>query len=108
MIPDDEQVDLTALADGTLTGPEWDVWLAAHPEAAAEIAIARRARAIIAQLQQADVVLPAHFEAQVMARVRSNSTLLDLLDLSLANIGWVLLELLDFLFGGLPESRSSA
>jgi hypothetical protein len=108
MIIDDDEVDLTALADGTLTGPEWDAWLAAHPEAAAEIALARRARAIIAQLQYADIVLPAHFEAQVMARVRSNSALLDLLELSLANVGRVLLEILDFLFGGSPESRSSA
>ena len=107
MRPDYGDVDLTGLADGTLAGPEWDAWLAAHPEAAAEVAIARRVHAIIAQLQYAEIELPAHFEAQVLARVRSHSALLDLLELSLANVGHVLLELLDFLFGGLPESRSS-
>jgi hypothetical protein len=105
---EDDAVDLTALADGTLAGPEWDAWLAAHPEAAAEVAIARRVRAIVTQLQYADIVLPPHFEARVMERVRSNSALLDLLELSLANVGHVLLEILAFLFGGLPEPRSSA
>jgi hypothetical protein len=80
MIPDDGDVDLTGLVDGTLAGPEWDAWLAAHPEAAAEVAIARRVHAIIAQLQYADIELPAHFEAQVLARVRSQSAILDLLD----------------------------
>jgi anti-sigma factor RsiW len=108
MTINDDEVDLSALADGILSGPEWDAWLAAHPRAAAEVAIARRVRALIAQLRAADIVVPADFEARVLAQVRANTTLLDVLDLSLAGVGRALLEILDIFFRVLPESRVAA
>jgi hypothetical protein len=93
------EVNLTDLADGTLAGPEWDAWLAAHPDEAAEVAIARRVRALMLELQAAAIPVPAGFEARLMARVREDTTLLELLDLGLAGLGRVLLDLLDALFG---------
>jgi anti-sigma factor RsiW len=106
-IPEDD-VDLTALADGTLSGPEWDAWLAAHPRAAAEVAIARRVRSLIAQLRSADIAVPPDFEVRVLERVHANRTLLDLLELSLAGLGRALLELLEIFFTALPTPRSRA
>ena len=55
MTPDNQAVNLTDLADGTLAGPEWDTWLAAHPDAAAEIAVARRVRALMRDLAAAAI-----------------------------------------------------
>ncbi len=47
---DPGDVSLTDLAEGTLTGTEWDAWLAVHPDEAAEIAVARRVRLLMAEL----------------------------------------------------------
>jgi hypothetical protein len=102
------EVNLTDLVDGTLSGPEWDAWLVAHPAAAAEIAIARRVRALMVELRAAEIAVPAGFEARLMARVRDDTTLLDLLDLGLAGIGRALIELLNVLFGLLPDPQLSA
>ncbi|MBS1968034.1 MAG: hypothetical protein JST60_19890 [Chloroflexi bacterium SZAS-1] len=105
MMPDDTDVNLADLADGLLQGPEWDAWLAAHPEAAAEVAIARRVRRLLVQLQAAEVALPAGFEQRLMDRIRQDRTLLDLLDLGLSGLGRGLIELLNLLFSlfGAPE-----
>src|SRR5690349_18553850 len=102
------EVNLTDLVDGTLSGPEWDAWLVAHPDAAAEVAIARRVRALMVELRAAEIAVPAGFEARLMARVRDDTTLLDLLDLGLAGIGRALIELLNALFGLLPDPQLSA
>jgi anti-sigma factor RsiW len=105
MLPDDQPVDITDLADGTLAGPEWDAWLAAHPDAAAEVEIARRVRALLTELRAASIVVPAGFEARLMERVRGDTTLLELLDLGLAGCGRALLELLELLFGLAPAPQ---
>jgi hypothetical protein len=102
---DEEQARLADLADGTLTGPEWETWLAGHPEAAAEVEIARRVRLLMVELRAASVEVPAGFEARLLARVREDKTLLDLLDLGLAGIGRTLIELLNALFGLFPEPQ---
>jgi hypothetical protein len=107
MQPDMDNVNLTDLVDGVLAGPEWDAWLAAHPEAAAEVAIARRVRAWMTELQAAAIVVPPGFEARVLARVRADATLLDLLDLGLAGVGRALLEILALFFSLLPEPTAS-
>ncbi len=96
---------LTDLADGTLTGPEWEAWLQAHPEEAAEIEIARRVRRVMIELQAMDVVVPAGFEARLLARVHEDVTLLDLLDLGLGGLGYALIEFLNTLFGAFPAPQ---
>jgi hypothetical protein len=101
----DRSFNLTDLADGTLSGPEWDAWLAEHPEAAAEVAIARRVRALMAGLRATTITLPADFEARLMARVREDATVLDLLELHLAGMGRALLELLTVLLDLLPQPQ---
>jgi hypothetical protein len=105
MTNDNLNVDLTDLADGALAGPEWDAWLAAHPTAAAEVAVAQRVHALVAELRLAAVDVPADFEARLMARVRQDATLLDLLELHLAGLGRVLLELINALLDLLPEPQ---
>ena len=96
------EFNLTDLADGTLAGPEWEEWLAARPELAAEVAVARQVRALLGELRAVPIALPADFEAVLMERVRRDATLLSLLDLWLAGFGRALLELLDALFGTSP------
>ena len=100
---DDQQIDIIDLVDGTLSGPDWDAWLAARPELAEEVAVARRVRALMLQLQAAQIAVPPGFEARLLARVQEDKTLLDLLDLGLSGIGGAFLELLNALFGLLPQ-----
>jgi anti-sigma factor RsiW len=104
MNPDDE-ITLADLADGLLSEPEWEAWLEANPEAAAELEIARRVRSLVAELRSLPVALPAGFEERLLEQVRVDATLLDLLDLSLARVGGAILELLEALFGLLPAPR---
>jgi hypothetical protein len=99
----DAEFTLTDLADGTLAGPEWEGWLAAHPDLAAEVAIARQVRALLGELRTVPIAVPADFEAVLMERVRRDATVLGLLDLWLAGFGRALLDLLDALFGGPPS-----
>ena len=100
--------NLTDLADGTLAGPEWEVWLAAHPDLAAEVAIARQVRVLLGELRAVPIALPADFEAALMERVRRDATLLGLLDLWLAGFGRALLDLLETLFGSPPSPAPAA
>jgi hypothetical protein len=108
MTPETETSTLTDIADGVLTGPEWEAWLAAHPDAAVEVEIARRVRALMAELQAANIAVPTDFEARVLARVRADLTLLDLLDLGLAGAGRLLLEVLVLFFGLWPAAPAPA
>jgi hypothetical protein len=108
MANDNLNVDLTDLADGALVGAEWDAWLSAHPAAAAEVEIARRVHTLVAELRQAAVDVPIGFEARLMARVREDATLLDLLELHLAGLGRALLELINVLIELLPEPQPVA
>ncbi len=109
MTASNERFNLTDLADGTLAGPEWEDWLATHPDLAAEVAIARQVRALLGELRAVPIALPADFEAVLMERVRRDATLLSLLDLWLAGFGRALLDLLDALFGApLAPERTAA
>lgn len=103
----DADVDLTDLADGALSGSDWEAWRATHPEQAAEVVVARRVHLLLAELRAVPVVLPADFEARLMERVQRDATILDLLDLWLAGWGHLLVELLDLLFGGLSVPQSA-
>lgn len=102
---DDTENILLDLADGTLSGPEWDAWLAERPAAAAEVAVARRVRALLVELRQTQVVVPADFEARLLERVRADRTLLDLLELSVSGVGRALLELLSVLLDLVPAQQ---
>ncbi len=105
MRPDNQAPDLTDLADGTLAGPEWDTWLAEHPDAAAEVAVARRVRALMRDLAAAAISVPEGFEDRLMARLRQDRTLLDLLDLGFFSAGRALIELLNILLSLLPAPQ---
>ena len=98
----DEEINLTDLVDGVLAGPEWDAWLAAHPDAAAEVALARRVRLLLGRMHEAQIAVPDGFEARLIARIRDDRTLLELLDLGLSGVGRALIELLNVLFSLLP------
>ena len=102
MTPDNQALNLADLADGTLAGPEWDTWLADHPDAAAEVAVARRVRALMRDLAAAAIAVPDGFEERLMARLRQDRTLLDLLDLGFFSAGRALIELLNVLLSLLP------
>lgn len=109
MTASNERFNLTDLADGTLAGPEWEEWLAIHPDLAAEVAIARQVRALLGELRAVPIALPADFEAVLMERVRRDATVLSLLDLWLAGFGRALLDLLDALVGPpLAPERTAA
>ena len=102
MTSSNDEFTLTDLADGTLAGPEWEEWLAAHPDLAAEVAIARQVRALLGELRTVPIAVPADFEAVLMERVRRDATVLGLLDLWLSGFGRALLDLLDALFSVPP------
>lgn len=107
MTPDNQAANLTDLADGTLSGPEWDAWLAEHPDAAAEVAVARRVRALMRELSASAIVVPDGFEQRLMARLRQDRTLLELLDLGFWSAGRALIELLNILLSLLPAPESA-
>lgn len=99
---------LTDIVDGTLSGPEWDAWLAARPRAAAELALARRVRFFMQELAAASIAVPPGFEARLLARVHADTALRDLLDLGLTALGRAVLELFAVAFGLLPVPRTPA
>jgi anti-sigma factor RsiW len=96
------------LADGALAGPEWEAWLADNPEAAAEVALARRVRGMLRQLSEEGAAVPAGFEQRLLRRVREDAALRDLLDLGLSGIGHVLLDLLMALLGPAAAAQPAA
>ena len=102
------EFNLADLADGTLAGPEWEAWLAAHPDLAAEVAAARQVRALLGELRSVPIAVPADFEAVLMARIGRDVTFLGLLDLWLSGFGRALLDLLDALFDAPPSPVPAA
>jgi len=97
-----DDISITDLVDAPPAGTEWEAWLATHPDLAAEIEIARRVRAFVAELRSSAIEVPADFEARLMARIRADRTLLDLLDVGLSGFGRAVMELLHLLFDLLP------
>ncbi|MDQ3780405.1 MAG: hypothetical protein M3354_07670 [Chloroflexota bacterium] len=108
MTSSNAEFNLADLADGTLAGPEWEEWLTAHPDLAAEVAVTRQVRALLGELRAVPIALSADFEAALMERVRRDATLLGLLDLWLAGFGRALLDLLTALFGAPPSPAPAA
>jgi anti-sigma factor RsiW len=99
---------LIDIVDGNLGELERSAWLAAHPELAVEVANALRVRALLKQLQAAEIAVPAGFEARLLAQISADTTLLDLLDLCLSGAGRAALELLSLFFALAPASAAPA
>ena len=104
----DPSVDLTDLVEGVLSGPEWEAWLVANPAIAADVAVARRVRAMLIELRAAPLTLPPDFEARLLQRCRQSSAVLDLLDLGLAKGLQALLDLLAVFFALLPGPQPAS
>ncbi|MDZ4719879.1 MAG: hypothetical protein SH847_15625 [Roseiflexaceae bacterium] len=94
---------LADLADGLVGGPEWDVWLAQNPDAAAEIELSRRVRLLLGAMREAEIQMPEGFEARLMVRLREDKTLLDLIDFGVSGIARAVLELITAIFSFLPS-----
>jgi hypothetical protein len=97
------------MVDGTLAPDvqaEAEVALLNCPEAQRDLEIARRVRQFLVELQaeNAQFRVPEGFEARLLARVRSQSGGLDILDLSAKAFGYWLVELVNLL-GGLLDNR---
>ena len=105
MEPHDIEIELAALADGSLAGPEIDAWLAANPEAAAEVELARRVRALVGELRGVMIEVPPDFEARLLERARQDTALIDLLDLGFAGLGQTILELLELFLNFIPSPQ---
>lgn len=108
MTRDDTMFNPADLADRAPSGAEWQAWAAANPAEAAEVEIARRVRGLLRELNLAAIAVPEGFEERLLARIREDRTLLDLLDLGLSGLGRALLELIDALLGLLPAPPAAA
>ena len=73
--------------------------------AAKEVEISRRIRLLMINLRQAEIEVPADFEAKLMARVSEDATLLSLLEFYFTAFGKTMVELLNALFSLFPEAR---
>lgn len=102
---DEVRPDLADLVDDPAAASSWTAWLRDHPDAAAEVDAARRVRALLVELQQASIAVPADFQARLMQRIRQDATVLELVDLGLAGLGRAILELLAALFALLPAPQ---
>src|SRR6476620_8681865 len=89
----------TDIAEGELTGPYWEAWVAAHPGSAEQIEIARRVRSLLLRLREAEIALPIGFEARLLERVQADTTLIDLLDAWFLGMGHAVIEILNLVFG---------
>ncbi|MEM8530544.1 MAG: hypothetical protein AAGF95_06865 [Chloroflexota bacterium] len=107
---DNDSIDalLTDLADGLLSGMEWDTWLAENPDAAQEVAIAQRVRSLLTTLQETPLEVSPDFESQLFAYIYTDTTLLTLFDLGFEGWGHVLLELFTAIFDFLPEPPTTS
>lgn len=97
------------LVDGTLpdeVGAEAEAAIPNCPECQQELEIALRVHTFLAQLQAeyADLRLPAHFEARLLQRVRTQQDGMELLNLSAQAFAAWLVEFINLL-GGLLDPR---
>ena len=102
---------LPDLVDGTLAADvraEAEAALPQCPECQQELDIARQVHTLLFQLQaeQADLRIPAGFEARLLAKVRAQHSGKELLDLSSKAFALWLLEFIE-LVGGLIDPRTN-
>lgn len=103
---------LPDLVDGTLSDEqraEAEAALPLCPESQRELELARQVRAFMVRLQAeyANVHIPAGFETRLLAKVRSQHSGLELLDLSSVAFATWLVELLNLL-GGLLDPQTGS
>ena len=102
MTEDNDSITPTDLVDGTHAGlPPESVPV---EFAAEEVEIARRVRAVMGDLRAASIEVPAGFEERLLARVREDETVLDVLELGLSGFGRAIVELLNALLSFLPAA----
>jgi hypothetical protein len=77
------------------------------PQEVDELEIARRVRALMAELRTSDVAIPEGFEARLMERLSGDTTLLQMVDLWLAGVGRILVELAGILLNDQPLTPPS-
>lgn len=102
---------LAELAGGELEGLELRALLATRinaaeevEQAAREVEVTRRVRALMMGLSKAEIEVPEGFETRLMAKVMADQTLLDLMELYLSGFGRALIELINLLMAFLPQS----
>lgn len=107
---DNDSIDalLTDLADGLLSGLEWEKWLSENPDAAQEVAIAQRVQSLLTILQETPFEVSADFEGQLFAQIYADTTLLTLFDLGFEGWGRALLELFTAFFDFLPGTSPTS
>lgn len=98
------ELNLAELADSVNDNPEWQGWLAAHPQAANQVAAARQMRALLQQLRSLSVDVPEDIETRILSRVHRTTAVRELLNLNLSGSARALLELMTLLFSFLPAS----
>ena len=94
---------LAELADAPEGSTDWVTLQAEAPDLAAEVEIARKVRLLLDAFREAEIAVPEGFEVRLMARLREDRTLIDLVDLWLSGIGRTLLELISLLFAFVPQ-----
>lgn len=104
---DDVDSRLAELVDEQVSEANWETWLAEHPEAAAEVEIARKVRLLLLNMRDVPVEVPPDFEARVLARVRDDTMMLDLIDLGLAGWSTAIMELIAMLLNLFPTVMPS-
>ncbi len=102
---------LAELASGELEGLDLRALLATRinaaeevEQAAREVEVTRRVRALMIGLSRAEIEVPEGFETRLMAKVMADQTLLDLMELYLSGFGRALIELINLLMAFLPQS----
>ena len=96
-----DALDLASKSSGTATGAEFPRSTAANGSLPADRSISR-------DKDSRRRNRTTEFEERLMARIREDRTLLDLLDLGLTGIGRTLIELLNLLFSLLPGPEPTA
>ncbi len=103
MLQQERDALLTEYIDGIISDADLQAWFILNPDAAEEAALVLRVRQLVARMREQEIAIPEGFERRLMARVRGDLTLLQLLDLCMNGVGKVVLEVLDVLFGMLPR-----
>lgn len=99
---------LAEIAEGDAQDPEVECWIAEHPEAAAEIELARRVHLLVTGLRAAEFEVPGGFEERLLARVHQDTAVRNLIDFGLNGVGALLLELIGLILGLLPKAPAQA
>jgi hypothetical protein len=102
---DSTDVLLAEVAEGVAPDADFAVWLAHHPDLQHDLTIARNIYALLAELREAEIMVPDGFEARLMQRLNQDAALHSLFDLGVNGMSKLLIELLTLMFGLIPQAR---